>query len=98
MERPREGGSAMSCSQIDSRHFSLSSAPAGGAGASVAGFSVLSAVTAFADFAGAGFSAGVTADCCAAGTLVADGWVAAAGGAAGSTGLDDGSTVERLSG
>jgi len=90
MERPREGGSAISCSQIDSRHFSLSSAPVGGAGASVTGFSVLSAgVEAFAAIAGAVFSAGVVVDCVGGGAFVADAWAAGGAGLAEAAGLDD---------
>src|SRR5580658_10703984 len=99
MERPREGGSAMSCSQIDSRHFSLSREPAGCAAASADGCAALSAVAAeLAGFGESDFSAAGALDCFGAGGIGRVTWTAAAGGVTGCAGLEVWSTVDRLSG
>src|SRR5271156_7205085 len=102
MERPREGGSAISCSQMDSRHFSLSRAPAGGAAASADGCAALSVdADEPAGFGESDFSAAGALDCFGAGGIVGVTWTVAAGGgtgAAGSGNLFTGGTLSGLGG
>src|SRR5215469_612034 len=45
MERPRDGGAAISCSQMASRHFSMSACAVGGAADSEPDFGGLATVT-----------------------------------------------------
>src|SRR4029077_14007659 len=84
IERPREGGAAINCSQIASRHFSASAAAVGLAGASAADFADL-----LADGDGAGACAAGASGVAFASAFFGMGGVtctAAAGGGACTTG------------
>ena len=57
IERPRDGGAAISCSQIASKHFSESTVPVGGTGAWAPAWPDCSVADVFAAVVAEGFSA-----------------------------------------